>query len=462
VSEAKSGQDVDRYERAASLLKKLAPNEQDAALDTQWMENMRKSVRAETERLENELKGYKNNLIKESIRVCSPLLLPDLSLIILPQMGNEDLGSHYHAIGDLLSSTKAYARMRDFCTTPAHIASMCFRIIAVAVDRGDWLAVQSNVQKIRSLNQKPDDHARTAPKLSAVMGLSQLATGAYRDAASSLLSTDPALTDTYSNIITSNDVAVYGGLCALATMDRCDLSRLVLENASFRNFLELEPHIRRAISFFCASKYSQCLEILEAYRPDYLLDVHLQRHISPLYSRIRSKAIVSYFVPFSCVTLDSMGSVFASKSKPIEQELSEMISSGKLDARLDLQRRVLVAQETNPRAVVHEEAQEMARKYARTARLRLLRMNASYVGVEVKAPARQGMMRGDSAPEGGYVDEGGSVGTSLAGDVFMGNGGDGYGDGTYGAYAHEGGGAGGKGKSTGGIMGGLGRLIGKH
>jgi COP9 signalosome complex subunit 1 len=83
VSEAKSGQDVDRYERAASLLKKLAPNEQDAALDTQWMENMRKSVRAETERLENELKGYKNNLIKESIRVRSPLLLPDLSLIIL-------------------------------------------------------------------------------------------------------------------------------------------------------------------------------------------------------------------------------------------------------------------------------------------------------------------------------------------------------------------------------------------
>lgn len=40
-----------------------------ASLDTDWMERAAKQVAAETERLEIELKGYKNNLIKESIRV---------------------------------------------------------------------------------------------------------------------------------------------------------------------------------------------------------------------------------------------------------------------------------------------------------------------------------------------------------------------------------------------------------
>jgi hypothetical protein len=37
--------------------------------DSAWMEKKDKQNRAETTRLEHELKGYKNNLIKESIRV---------------------------------------------------------------------------------------------------------------------------------------------------------------------------------------------------------------------------------------------------------------------------------------------------------------------------------------------------------------------------------------------------------
>jgi COP9 signalosome complex subunit 1 len=43
-----------------------------------WMEATTKQVKAETDRLEFELKGYKNNLIKESIRVgLEPLLYHD-------------------------------------------------------------------------------------------------------------------------------------------------------------------------------------------------------------------------------------------------------------------------------------------------------------------------------------------------------------------------------------------------
>lgn len=67
VAEAKSGKDVGRYERAVKALAEVAPNE--AVLDKEWVEHTQKLVRAETDRLEHELRGYKNNLIKESIRV---------------------------------------------------------------------------------------------------------------------------------------------------------------------------------------------------------------------------------------------------------------------------------------------------------------------------------------------------------------------------------------------------------
>lgn len=69
IAEAKSSKDVGRYERAVAALAEVAPTESEATFDTEWIDRTRKVVKAETDRLEHELKGYKNNLIKESIRV---------------------------------------------------------------------------------------------------------------------------------------------------------------------------------------------------------------------------------------------------------------------------------------------------------------------------------------------------------------------------------------------------------
>ena len=69
IAEAKRGRDVRRYEDAVGMLHEIAPEEPDGVPDLGWMDRTSKQVKAETDRLELELKGYKNNLIKESIRV---------------------------------------------------------------------------------------------------------------------------------------------------------------------------------------------------------------------------------------------------------------------------------------------------------------------------------------------------------------------------------------------------------
>lgn len=334
-------------------------------------------------------------------------------------MGYDDLGQHYHNIGDLPASTKSYARMRDYCTTPSHIGIMCFRIIHVSIDQENWLAVQSNVQKIGHLTQKPADTEKNQAKLRAATGLAQLSLGLYRDAAVSFLATDPRMItaklddpsdeDAYNEIITPNDIAVYGGICALASMNRNELQKLVLENSNFRNYLELEPHIRRAISFFVSSKYSSCLSILESYKTDYLLDLHLQRHIPDLYFQVRSKSIVQYFIPFSSVTLKAMASAFATSEESIEEELVDMIHRGTLEAKIDLQERVLLAKRTDARSKVLEEALEMAKDYERTAHLRTMRMEILNAGLDVKTPKGQG------------TGSGMGQGYGNMGDVFLGS-----------------------------------------
>ena len=69
IKEAKDGYDVGRYEQATATLQEIVPNDPDASVDAAWVNRMKKVVKAETDRMELELKGYKNNLIKESIRV---------------------------------------------------------------------------------------------------------------------------------------------------------------------------------------------------------------------------------------------------------------------------------------------------------------------------------------------------------------------------------------------------------
>lgn len=55
-------------------LSQAVPSDPEAVLDKRWVDVTKQTVRAETDKLEHELKGYKNNLIKESIRVRSMIL----------------------------------------------------------------------------------------------------------------------------------------------------------------------------------------------------------------------------------------------------------------------------------------------------------------------------------------------------------------------------------------------------
>ena len=311
-------------------------------------------------------------------------------------MAYDDLGHYYHQTGDLTNSVKNYQKEREFCTTTTHVVLMYLRLVHVSIDQANWLAVQSNVQRIQALKEKYPDFHKLNAKLPAAMGIALLCSGSYRNAADKFLEVDPRMTsaklddpedeESYNEVLTPNDVAVYGGLCALASMDRTELQKRVLENSSFRNYLELEPHIRRAISFFVSSKYSSCLSILDAYRSDYLLDIHLQKHFEPIYSKIRSKAIQQYFIPFSCVTLSALATAFNTNEEKIENELSTLIKRGSLDGRIDLVGRVLLANTVDERIKVQEEALSMAKTYENTAHLRLLRIQTLNAKLEVKAP----------------------------------------------------------------------------
>lgn len=338
-------------------------------------------------------------------------------------MGQEDIASHFLSMSALEESSKAYQKMREYCTTPKHIAEMTIKLIFVGISSGQWLSAQSNCHKARALSLKPEDKERFDPVIYACSGLAYIGQQDYRIAAQAFTSIGPSFTTDSAlaginfakQVLTANDIAVYGGLCALASMDRHELQTLVLDNASFRNFLELEPHIRRAISFFCGGKYSQCLGTLEAYRNDYLLDRYLTAHVETLYQLIRTKSIVQYFAPFSRVTLSALAEAFPKPGLAVttpeiaEEELIMMIENGFLDARIDTVDQLLIAPPKDIRADAHSNALTAAQEIEHLLRLKLHKINMTQAGLEIQPPKGKGQKGGIGGSMGNYEMAGGMM-----------------------------------------------------
>lgn len=102
--------------------------------DTAWVEaTIKKSAQA-LEKLTSDLKIFKVNSIKESIR-----------------RGHDDLGDHYVLCGDLSSALKFYSRARDYCTSGAHVVNMCWNVIKVSIYLQNWSHVLSYVSKAENI-----------------------------------------------------------------------------------------------------------------------------------------------------------------------------------------------------------------------------------------------------------------------------------------------------------------------
>merc|ERR1719336_1198688 len=137
------------------------------------------------------------------------------------------------------------------------------------------------------------------------------------------------------DLMSPHNVAVYGGLTALATFDRAELHKLVISSSQFKLFLELEPQLREVIQCFYDSRYGQCLKLLDELKDNFLLDIYLAPHVQNLFSQIRNRGLIQYFSPYMSADLHKMAESFNTNVANLENELMKLILDGSIQARID-------------------------------------------------------------------------------------------------------------------------------
>jgi len=351
--EAKKSENTTLYKEATSLIGGRLGQEYDP--DAAWMEQVDRRTAQKQDKLESELNGYKANLIKESIR-----------------MGHTFLGEFFYDKGDLQSALKCYIRTRDYCTTSNHVVTMCLNVIKVSLELENYLHVLNYVQKGEQSPSVAGD-PKVADKLKCAAGLANLANKKYKIAARSFLQVSAELDDNYSDVIAPQDVATYGAICALASFDRSELKEKVIDSVSFRKLLELVPEVREAVYDFYASRYTNCLKLLDALRAYLAFDLHLHSHIGELCRCIREKAIVQYTIPFTSVVLRNMAAAFNTQVDALEREIADLIAKGHISARVDSHNKILYSRGTDHRSATFAKVEKAGRDYLRDSENILLR-----------------------------------------------------------------------------------------
>ncbi|KAH8516758.1 hypothetical protein H0E87_004927 [Populus deltoides] len=333
-------------------------------MDSAWCEMVDRRADQRKEKLENELNAYRTNLIKESIR-----------------MGYNDFGDYYYAHGSLADAFKSYVRTRDYCTTSKHVIHMCMSAILVSIEMGQFTHVTSYINKAEQTADALDPN--TVSKLRCAAGLANLDAKKYKLAARKFLEVGPELGNSYNEVIAPQDVATYGGLCALASFDRMELKNKVIDSINFRNFLELVPEVRELIHDFYSSHYASCLDYLGNLKANLMLDIHLHDHVQTLYDQIRNKALIQYTHPFVSVDLHMMANAFKTTVASLEKELEALITDNQIQARIDSHNKILYARHADQRNATFQRVLQTGSEFDRDVRAMLLRANL--IKLEYKA-----------------------------------------------------------------------------
>ncbi|KAI9989551.1 hypothetical protein PInf_019836 [Phytophthora infestans] len=325
--------------------------------EASFIDNVKHNAAQQHERLEQELNSYKSTMIKESIR-----------------MGHNDLGDFYYNLGDLASALKSFAQARDYCTTDKHIIEMCLNVSKVALHMRNFGHVTNYLTKLEQVSSSQSDPILKS-KISSASGLVALHDKNYHAAASKFIECSAEIGASYNEVLHAEDIALYGGICALASFKREELKEKVINNSSFKAFLELLPWLRELITDFYSSNYASCLQTLEQMKPELKLDLYLCEHVENLCKEIRSRGIIQYFYPYLSVDLHQMARTFNTPIADLEKEICDLIAAERLHARMDSYQKVLHAYHPNQRAATYDRAFEVGRKYAAESRNLLLRMS---------------------------------------------------------------------------------------
>ncbi|KAJ2065170.1 cop9 signalosome complex subunit [Coemansia sp. S2] len=350
--------DINLYESVFKSLEQLGGA---AASDAGWVGSARKTNNSVYDLLSAELnKAKQQHIKKDGLRA------------------QEGLAQHKVRLGNLNEALRTLQDARDYCSSIDDQVNLALTSAWISQMMGKWLQVNSYVQRVVStLSTLP-------PKMTAEIKVLQIQADFGEGRWSAVVNNVRGLV--YDEImsagiferglLTPQDIAVYGTLAGLASLQRDDLKRQIIDNAEFGKFLDYIPECSRLLRCFYSSAYSDALSKLDGILSLGVLDPVVAPHATTVRSQIVENVVVLYTQPFVSTSLSAMAKAlrFGSTSQ-LEAMLTRLIERNLILGRIDAVSGYLLKYTLDPRDQTLETIERMYTSFSDQADVMLARIH---------------------------------------------------------------------------------------
>lgn len=345
--------------------------------DEEWIRRKSQEIRRLMDAANTELSNAKSSSNKESIR-----------------LGYMEQGNLLMEQGNFFEASRAYDAAREFAAKPQHHVESYFKLIVCSLN----MSPPQQHQALSYANKIESEDPIVKNQVKAAQGLCYMLKGDYRSAAKSFVDVDTSvLQNTFSHVISSSDVALYGCLCALSSMDLQDLKRLILESKTFKIGLDQIPYARSMLQSFCSSLFGDCLTQLRANLNNMSLDMYLHTRLNSMFDMIMERILLQYCQPYSSLDLQRMSTSLKIDLSVLESDLAKLIGNNKLNYRIDSAKHQFHRKVTNDRDKAIDKITALNELHASAIRQGTLRLSLMQHNVGVFA-ARGSATTGAGSP----------------------------------------------------------------
>lgn len=316
----------------ASKKSRPHPREYNFRFSSEFVSSCKSTANQERESLDANLRTARSAMAKDAI------------LTSAVQLAKHDISN-----GNSKEAMKQLLMAKSYCSSPYQMQELFLLLAETGLNTRSF----SRVKELYDPNLEDKKNASTTflSKLNAVRGVAYLAEEQIQEAAESFL----AITSNFSfnQVLSSEDLAMYGGITALLALDRKTLETIVateksgpslskkdsasLSYAAFGERLNCIPELKEALQAYVHADYAKCLRLVDEIRPKWEYDLYLAPQAESLWKRVRGKCLVQYFEPYNSVSLHSIQESFAFESvDEAEDVVADLITRGEIQgAKID-------------------------------------------------------------------------------------------------------------------------------
>ncbi|PVU84830.1 hypothetical protein BB560_007253 [Smittium megazygosporum] len=168
-------------------------------------------------------------------------------------------------------------------------------------------------------------------------GISNMAIGNYKKAAEIFSSVEYSRENDFMGMFTEKDIAMYGIICALASLPKLAIRTTCMKSINFLHFLEHDIQLKKSLECFLKGELLEFSALIQDKMILLEIDTYLRNIYPDLLKSVQNNLIVMYIIPRTTADLSVMAtSCLFSSSDSLILALEQLISKGKIFCRLNL------------------------------------------------------------------------------------------------------------------------------